>query len=133
MYHQTEAMCRIYQNPVLLIEFDKDKAFSLQHPNEIGSVCPYFINTFYFILFLSFFYSFKLTFFFFFFLQEILSSNIISKLVLLTSHFPRLRMFWCRSPHITAELFELVKVSFCCLFILFYFFPFYHYFIICFI
>jgi hypothetical protein len=28
----------MYQNPVLLIEFDRDKAFSLQHPNEIGQV-----------------------------------------------------------------------------------------------
>eukprot|EP00026_Physarum_polycephalum_P002194 Phypoly_transcript_02199.p1 GENE.Phypoly_transcript_02199~~Phypoly_transcript_02199.p1 ORF type:complete len:903 (+),score=131.34 Phypoly_transcript_02199:173-2881(+) len=77
LYQQTEALCRQYQNPVLLIEFDGDKAFSLQHVNEIS--------------------------------HEISQSNVISKLVLLTTHFPRLRLFWCRSPHATAELFEVVK------------------------
>lgn len=79
LYQQTEALCRVYQNPVLLIEFDADKSFSLQHVSEIT--------------------------------QEISSSSITSKLVLLTSHFPRLRLFWCRNPHATAELFEVVKVS----------------------
>jgi DNA excision repair protein ERCC-4 len=79
LYQQTEALCRVYQNPVLLIEFDGDKSFSLQHVNEIT--------------------------------QDISSSSITSKLALLTLHFPRLRLFWCRNPYVTAELFGLVKVQ----------------------
>uniref|UniRef100_H9G7T2 DNA repair endonuclease XPF n=1 Tax=Anolis carolinensis TaxID=28377 RepID=H9G7T2_ANOCA len=41
--------------------------------------------------------------------QEISSSDIASKLTLLTLHFPRLRLLWCPSPHATAELFEELK------------------------
>mmetsp|Transcript_43946 Transcript_43946/g.71489 ORF Transcript_43946/g.71489 Transcript_43946/m.71489 type:complete len:334 (+) Transcript_43946:133-1134(+) len=40
---------------------------------------------------------------------EISISNIISKLVLLTLHFPRLRILWSRSPHSTADMFLEIK------------------------
>jgi len=41
--------------------------------------------------------------------QEINPMNIISKLVLLTIHFPTLRLLWSRSPFVTAKLFEELK------------------------
>uniref|UniRef100_A0A8D0BB36 DNA repair endonuclease XPF n=1 Tax=Salvator merianae TaxID=96440 RepID=A0A8D0BB36_SALMN len=41
--------------------------------------------------------------------QEISSNDIISKLTLLTLHFPRLRLLWCSSSYVTAELFEELK------------------------
>jgi DNA excision repair protein ERCC-4 len=36
-------------------------------------------------------------------------SNIVSKIVLLTRHFPRLRLFWSRGPHHTIEVFKMLK------------------------
>ena len=30
LYHQAEAMCKHYKTPILLIEFDPDRAFTLQ-------------------------------------------------------------------------------------------------------
>lgn len=37
LYHQAEAMTKHYKTPILLIEFDRDKAFALQSSSEIGS------------------------------------------------------------------------------------------------
>ncbi len=37
LYHQAEAMCRSYPVPVLLIEFDRDRAFALHAVNELGA------------------------------------------------------------------------------------------------
>ncbi|XP_078274426.1 DNA repair endonuclease XPF [Rhinoraja longicauda] len=41
--------------------------------------------------------------------QEISVNDITSKLALLTLHFPKLRIIWCPSPHVSAELFEELK------------------------
>ena len=41
---------------------------------------------------------------------EINSNDAISRLTLLTMHFPRLRLLWCPSPYTTAELFDELKV-----------------------
>jgi len=41
---------------------------------------------------------------------EINSNDVISRLTLLTMHFPRLRLLWCASPYVTAELFDELKV-----------------------
>ncbi|XP_065833923.1 DNA repair endonuclease XPF-like isoform X2 [Oscarella lobularis] len=41
--------------------------------------------------------------------SEISSISLTSKLVLLTLHFPTLKILWCQSPHATAELFEVLK------------------------
>ena len=30
LYHQAESMCKHYKTPILLIEFDPDRAFTLQ-------------------------------------------------------------------------------------------------------
>lgn len=43
--------------------------------------------------------------------QDISPSHIISKLVILTMHFPTLRLLWSRSPHAAAKLFEELKVQ----------------------
>uniref|UniRef100_A0A672TTR1 DNA repair endonuclease XPF n=2 Tax=Strigops habroptila TaxID=2489341 RepID=A0A672TTR1_STRHB len=77
LYAQCVSMSRYYKRPVLLIEFDPNKPFSLI---PRGSLC-----------------------------QEISSNDITSKLTLLTLHFPKLRILWCPSPHVTAELFEELK------------------------
>ncbi|XP_062999093.1 DNA repair endonuclease XPF [Elgaria multicarinata webbii] len=77
LYAQCVSMSRYYKRPVLLIEFDPSKSFSLTSRASLH--------------------------------QEISSNDVISKLALLTLHFPRLRLLWCPSPHATAELFEELK------------------------
>ncbi|XP_054712964.1 DNA repair endonuclease XPF-like [Uloborus diversus] len=78
LYTQAQSMCRLYKKPILLIEFDQNKAFSLQ-----GKY--YFNNN--------------------------ATHNVTSKLILLTWHFPDLRILWCPSPYATAEMFELLKLK----------------------
>uniref|UniRef100_A0A4W3HSV6 DNA repair endonuclease XPF n=1 Tax=Callorhinchus milii TaxID=7868 RepID=A0A4W3HSV6_CALMI len=77
LYAQCVSMTRYYKRPMLLIEFDPSKSFSL---NSKGTIH-----------------------------QEISANDTTSKLALLTLHFPRLRILWCPSPHVTAELFEELK------------------------
>ncbi|XP_035195548.1 DNA repair endonuclease XPF isoform X2 [Oxyura jamaicensis] len=77
LYTQCISMSRYYKRPILLIEFDPNKPFSLIPRGSLH--------------------------------QEISSSDVTSKLTLLTLHFPKLRILWCPSPHATAELFEELK------------------------
>ncbi|XP_040431178.1 DNA repair endonuclease XPF isoform X2 [Cygnus olor] len=77
LYTQCISMSRYYKRPILLIEFDPNKPFSLIPRGSLR--------------------------------QEISSSDVTSKLTLLTLHFPKLRILWCPSPHATAELFEELK------------------------
>ncbi|KAL0051045.1 hypothetical protein WJX82_001096 [Trebouxia sp. C0006] len=79
LYHQAEAMSRNYKTPILLIEFERDKAFALHSVSEIGA--------------------------------DISQHSLISKLCLLTLHFPRLRIIWSRSLHATADIFRALKVN----------------------
>uniref|UniRef100_UPI00358FF26B DNA repair endonuclease XPF isoform X2 n=1 Tax=Myxine glutinosa TaxID=7769 RepID=UPI00358FF26B len=79
LFSQCTAMSRRYPRPALLIEFDAGQPFSLQ--DCAGGAA----------------------------FQEISSHGITSKLALLTLHFPKLRLFWCPSPHAAAELFEELK------------------------
>jgi ERCC4-type nuclease len=44
--------------------------------------------------------------------NEISSQHTLSKLVLLTIHFPRLRILWCSSTRETAEIFEELKAGY---------------------
>lgn len=37
LYHQAEVMTKHYKTPILLIEFERDKAFALHATSEIGS------------------------------------------------------------------------------------------------
>uniref|UniRef100_A0AAY4AT46 ERCC4 domain-containing protein n=1 Tax=Denticeps clupeoides TaxID=299321 RepID=A0AAY4AT46_9TELE len=77
LYTQCLSMTRFYRRPVLLIEFDPAKPFSLVARGDLRG--------------------------------EISASDVTSKLTLLTLHFPRLRLLWCPSPHVTAELFQELK------------------------
>ncbi len=82
-------MSTYYKYPVLLIEFDQDKSFSLQSVNSArsgprqltASTMPQDLDT-----------------------QQ--------KLVLLTLSFPRLRVIWSSSPYATADIFEDLKSNF---------------------
>lgn len=77
LYNQVQSMNRYYKKPILLIEFDQNKPFSLQG--------KYYLS------------------------NEVSSQNVSSKLILLTLHFPQLRILWCHSPYATAEMFEILK------------------------
>ncbi|XP_043568043.1 DNA repair endonuclease XPF isoform X1 [Chiloscyllium plagiosum] len=77
LYTQCVTMSRYYKRPVLLIEFDPNKPFSLNFRGLAH--------------------------------QDLSINDLTSKLTLLTLHFPRLRLLWCASPHVAAELFEELK------------------------
>ncbi|OCL02634.1 DNA repair protein [Glonium stellatum] len=83
LYNQVETMMEHYKSPMLLIEFDANKSFTLEpfadlHPSS-NSGGP---NT---------------------------ATDVQSKLVLLTLAFPRLRIIWSSSPYQTAEIFSELK------------------------
>ena len=42
---------------------------------------------------------------------ELQQHSLISKLCLLTLHFPRLRIIWSRSLHATADIFRALKTN----------------------
>jgi DNA excision repair protein ERCC-4 len=65
MFTQIEGMTRIYKSPILLIEFDDKKQFTLQSPNDLSA--------------------------------EINDMALMSKICLLITHFPALRIIWSRS------------------------------------
>jgi DNA excision repair protein ERCC-4 len=86
LYNQAETMLQYYKSPMLLIEFDQNKSFTLEPfadlSGSISSVSS--ANT---------------------------SSDLQSKLVLLTLAFPKLRIIWSSSPYQTAEIFESLKLQ----------------------
>nr|WJN24991.1 single-stranded DNA endonuclease [Pseudozyma thailandica] len=84
LYTQCELMCVHYQHPILLIEFDQDKSFSLKSPNDGRP--PGRSTT-----------------------SEL---DLQAKLVLLTSAFPRLRVIWSSSPYATSDIFADLKQNF---------------------
>ncbi|EPS36933.1 hypothetical protein H072_9480 [Dactylellina haptotyla CBS 200.50] len=79
LYSQAEAMTNGYQDPVLLIEFDQDKSFNLEPFMDLGTAAS--AN----------------------------QTDLQAKIVLLTLHFPKLRIIWSSSPYQTAEIFEELK------------------------
>ncbi|KAK6500553.1 hypothetical protein TWF506_003326 [Arthrobotrys conoides] len=79
LYSQAEAMLAGYQEPVLLVEFDQDKSFSLEPFTDLNATAA------------------------------AAQSDVQAKLVLLTLHFPKLRIIWSSSPYQTAEIFEELK------------------------
>lgn len=85
LYNQAETMFQHYRNPMLLIEFDQNKSFTLEpfadFSGSMNSVAP----------------------------QN--STDLQSKLVLLTLAFPKLRIIWSSSPYQTAEIFESLKAQ----------------------
>lgn len=86
LFTQAETMFQHYKNPMLLIEFDQNKSFTLEPfadlSGSLNSVAPTNV-----------------------------SSDLQSKLVLLTLAFPRLRIIWSSSPYQTAEIFESLKAQ----------------------
>ncbi|KAI0125230.1 MUS38-like protein [Xylariales sp. AK1849] len=86
LYNQAETMFQHYRNPMLLIEFDQNKSFTLEPfadlSGSLSSVNP-----------------------------AHMPSDLQSKLVLLTLAFPRLRIIWSSSPYQTAEIFENLKTQ----------------------
>lgn len=83
LYNQAESMMEHYKSPMLLIEFDQNKSFTLEpfsdisaHSNSAGiAIAP----------------------------------DLQAKLVMLTLAFPRLRIIWSSSPYQTAEIFTELK------------------------
>ncbi|KAL9594454.1 MAG: hypothetical protein Q9219_007024 [cf. Caloplaca sp. 3 TL-2023] len=83
LFNQAETMLQHYKHPMLLIEFDQNKSFTLD---------PFADN--------SFEKSIK---------SADDSKDLQSKIVLLTIAFPRLKIIWSSSPYQTAEIFEELK------------------------
>ncbi|KAF2263425.1 DNA repair endonuclease XPF [Lojkania enalia] len=81
LYNQVEAMMEHYKSPMLLIEFDQNKSFTLEPFSDLSvssgaaSVVP----------------------------------DLQSKIVMLTLAFPRLKIIWSSSPYQTAEIFSELK------------------------
>ena len=82
LFNQAETMLQHYKSPMLLIEFDQNRSFTL---DTFGTDHTTSIST---------------------------ASNpqdLQSKLTLLTLAFPRLKIIWSSSPYQTAEIFEELK------------------------
>ena len=81
LFNQAETMLQYYKHPMLLIEFDQNKSFTLDpfadHTTAIATAAN--------------------------------PSDLQSRLVLLTLAFPRLKVIWSSSPYQTAEIFEELK------------------------
>jgi DNA excision repair protein ERCC-4 len=86
LYNQAETMLQYYKSPMLLIEFDQNKSFTLEPFADLsGSLSSVSASN--------------------------ASSDLQSKLVLLTLAFPKLRIIWSSSPYQTAEIFESLKTQ----------------------
>ncbi|KAI0666914.1 hypothetical protein C8Q78DRAFT_983512 [Trametes maxima] len=98
LYTQCELMSAHYKQPILLIEFEEHKSFSLEAVADVKSYAKS-----------AKFQSKK---------KDPRSDNassaaqsIQSKLVLLTLTFPRVRILWSSSPYATAEVFNDLKTN----------------------
>ncbi|KAL1952560.1 hypothetical protein VTO42DRAFT_4818 [Malbranchea cinnamomea] len=101
LYNQAETMLQHYKYPVLLIEFDQNKAFTFDaftSSSAPGAFVPNNATAFS--------------------APPFASGNLINPsnprsaqhmLVLLTLAFPRLKIIWSSSPYQTAEIFEELK------------------------
>lgn len=88
LFNQAETMLQHYKYPMLLIEFDQKKSFTLDPFSDfsLSSSSSTTMAS-----------------------ASNPSSDIQSKLVLLTIAFPRLKIIWSSSPYQTAEIFEELK------------------------
>jgi DNA excision repair protein ERCC-4 len=82
LYQQCELMSIYYRHPILLIEFDQKKSFSLQTYTDPKSTTAAPSDT-----------------------------DLQAKLVLLTLTFPKLRIIWSSSPYVTADIFKELKAG----------------------
>ncbi|KAI1006371.1 DNA repair protein [Podosphaera aphanis] len=86
LYHQAETMLQYYKSPMLLIEFDQNKSFTLEPFADLsGSLSSISASN--------------------------ANSDLQSKIVQLTLAFPQLRFIWSSSPYQTAEIFETLKTQ----------------------
>lgn len=90
LYTQCELMSIHYQHPILLIEFDQGKSFSLQAINETKGNPKAIITP----------------------RTKPSEIDIQAKLVLLTTAFPRLRVIWSSSPYSTSDIFAELKLNY---------------------
>ncbi|KAI0797280.1 hypothetical protein BC629DRAFT_1581635 [Irpex lacteus] len=102
LYTQCELMSAHYKHPILLIEWEEHKSFSLEsiadtksfvrptgkYPTKKKAQLGPNANE-----------------------PTVASPNIQSKLVLLTLTFPRVRIIWSSSPYATAEIFNELKTN----------------------
>ena len=86
LYNQAETMMLHYKSPMLLIEFDQNKSFTLEPFADLSGSLASVSST-------------------------NASSDLQSKIVLLTLAFPKLRIIWSSSPYQTAEIFESLKAQ----------------------
>ncbi|KAH6855181.1 hypothetical protein B0I37DRAFT_364119 [Chaetomium sp. MPI-CAGE-AT-0009] len=87
LFAQCEAMFQHYRSPMLLIEFDQNKSFTLEPFADLsGSLAS--VSA-----------------------ANAGANDLQSKIVLLTLAFPRLRIIWSSSPYETAEIFERLKAQ----------------------
>jgi DNA excision repair protein ERCC-4 len=70
---QMQNMCRHYKIPILLIEFERDKAFGIQNPADVPKDLNY--------------------------------NTTQGRLAMLVMRFPKMRIMWSRSLHMTAKMF----------------------------
>ncbi|CAO3594824.1 unnamed protein product [Absidia cylindrospora] len=77
LYSQCESMKMHYKTPILLIEFDQNKSFSLQNVLDMK--------------------------------ENIVATDLSSKITLLTLAFPTLRIIWSSSPQETTLIFKQIK------------------------
>ena len=83
LFNQVESMTEHYKYPMLLIEFDQNKSFTLEPFTDFSA--PAASNS------------------------APTSSDLQAKLVMLTLAFPHLRIIWSSSPYQTAEIFAELK------------------------
>lgn len=91
LYTQCESMSMHYPYPILLIEFDHERAFTFQgmgETNPTGSARPITSRT------------------------SSLDLDLQSKLALLTLSFPRLRLIWSSSPYASVEILSDLKQNY---------------------
>ncbi|KAK3393063.1 hypothetical protein B0H63DRAFT_457273 [Podospora didyma] len=87
LYSQAESMFQHYKSPMLLIEFDQNKSFTLEPFADLsGSMAS--VSA-----------------------ANAGANDLQSKIVLLTLAFPKLRIIWSSSPYETAEIFERLKTK----------------------
>jgi DNA excision repair protein ERCC-4 len=82
LYNQVETMLEHYASPMLLIEFGDTKNFTLEPFADLSHSAA---------------------------AAAMSSPDLQSKIVVLTLHFPRLRIIWSSSPYQTAEIFDELK------------------------
>ncbi|OJA12366.1 hypothetical protein AZE42_04345 [Rhizopogon vesiculosus] len=99
LYTQCELMSVHYKQPILLIEFEENKSFSLETVAE--SAKSYAKPTGKYPVKKSTGPT----------ESDRAPPSIQSKLVLLTLHFPRVRIIWSSSPYGTADIFNDLKVN----------------------